>query len=82
MRRDRVDAEHRQLERVAVEVDGHGVSFVEDRLFAPGRLLERRDDQHPRPDTRSVHAVTDGDHTTDSFGAQSRGQLRRTRRSP
>ena len=76
VRRDRVDAEHRQLERVAVEVDGHGVAFVEDRLLAPGGLLERRDDQHPRPDTRSVHAVADGDDATDSFRAQRRGQVR------
>ena len=76
VRRDRVDSEHRQLERVAVEVDRHGVTFVEDRLLAPGGLLEGRDDQHPRPDPRPVHAVADGDHATDTFRAQRSGQLR------
>ena len=76
VRRDRVDAEHRQLERVAVAVDGHGVSLVEDRVLAPGGLLERRDDEHPRPDTRSVDAVADGDDATDSFRAERRGQRR------
>jgi hypothetical protein len=76
VRRDRVDAEHRQLERIAVGVYGHGVAFVENHLLAPGGLLERRDDQHPRPDARFVHAVADGDHTADSRRAQSRGQPR------
>jgi hypothetical protein len=69
VRRHRVNAEHRQLERVAVELDGHGVTLVEDRLLAPSGLLERRDDQHPRPDTRSVDAFADGDDTTDSLSA-------------
>jgi len=76
VRRDRVDAEHRQLERIAVGADGHGVAFVEDHLLAPGGLLERRNDQHPRPDTRWIHAVADGDDATDSFRAQRRGQVR------
>ena len=47
VRRDRVDAEHRQLQRVAVSVDQDGIAFVEDRLLAPGGLLERRNDEHP-----------------------------------
>jgi hypothetical protein len=76
VRSDRVDAEHRQLERVAVGVHGDGVAFVEDGLLAPGGLLERGDDEHPRPETRSVYSVANADHTTDSLCAQRRGQVR------
>jgi hypothetical protein len=76
VRRDRVDAEHRQLQRVAVGINGHGVAFVENRPLAPGGLLERRDDQDSRPDPRPVHAFADGDHATGSFRAQRRRQHR------
>jgi hypothetical protein len=62
--------------RVAVGIYGHGVTFVQDRPLAPGGLLERRDDQHPRPDTRSVHAVAHGDDATDALRAEPRGELR------
>ncbi len=71
-----VDAEHRQLQRVAVSVDRDSVAFVEDRLLAPGGLLERRDDQHPLAYTRCVHSVADGDDATDSFRASRCRQLR------
>jgi hypothetical protein len=39
-------------------------------------LLKCGDDKHPRSDTRSIHPLADGDHSTDTFRAQRRGQLR------
>jgi hypothetical protein len=74
--RDRIDAEHRQLQRVAVSADGDGVALVEDRALAPGVLLERRHDQHPLTDARRVHAGADSDDATDALRPQRRGQLR------
>jgi len=76
VRRDRVDAEHRQLQRVAVSVDQDGIAFVEDRLLAPGGLRERRNDQHPLAYTSCVDTVADGDDATDSFCPDRRRQLR------
>ena len=70
--RDRIDAEHRQLQRVAVSVDGDGVALVEDRALAPGGLLERRNDQHPLADASRVHALADSDDATDPLRAQRR----------
>ena len=70
--RDRIDAEHRQLQRVAVSVDGDGVALVEDRALAPGGLLERRNDQHPLADTGRVHPLADSDDATDPLRAQRR----------
>jgi hypothetical protein len=76
VRGDRVDADHRQLQRVAVGVDRDTVAFVEDRPLAPGGLLERRDDEHSLAYTRCVDPVANGDDATDSFGAERRGQFR------
>ena len=70
--RDRIDAEHRQLQRVAVSVDGDGIALVEDRPLAPGGLLERRNDQHALADTGRVHPLADRDDATDPLCAESR----------
>src|SRR5207237_9175931 len=70
VRRDRVDAEHRQLQRVAVGIDRNAIAFVEDRLLAPGGLRERRHDQDTLTYASCVHAVANGDHATDTFRAE------------
>jgi hypothetical protein len=74
VRGDRVDPEHRQLQRVAAGINCDGMTVLDDRLLAPGGVPQRRDDDHPLADTRRAHALADGDDTTHSFGTQPRGQ--------